>query len=59
MDLKQSLFIMISGSFIIQFFIMSALMTNKLLNIRSSVGKFYISAIMSLLMGFLELFMYD
>jgi hypothetical protein len=59
MELKQSLFIMISGSFIIQFFIMSALMTNKLLNIRSTVGKFYISLIMALLMGFLELFMYD
>lgn len=59
MELKQSLFIMISGSFIIQFFIMSALMTNKLLNIRSTLGKFYISVIMALLMGFLELFMYD
>ena len=59
MELKQSLFIMISGSFIIQFFIMSALMTNKLLNIRSSVGKFYISVIMALLMGLLEVAMYD
>ena len=59
MELKQSLFIMISGSFVIQFFIMSALMTNKLLNIRSSVGKFYISVIMALLMGLLEVAMYD
>ena len=59
MDQKQSLFIMISGSFIIQFFIMSKLMTNNLLNIRSSVGKFYISVIMAVLMGLLELFMYD
>ena len=59
MQLQQSLFIMLFGSFAIQFFIMSSLMTNKSLNIRSSVGKFYISAIMSLLMGFLELFMYD
>jgi len=59
MELKLSLFIMISGSFIIQFVIMSALMTNNLLNIRSSVGKFYISVIMALLMGLLEVAMYD
>ena len=59
MDLKQSLFIMISGSFIIQFVIMSALMTNNPLNIRSSVGKFYISVIMAILMGLLEVAMYD
>lgn len=59
MELKQSLFIMISGSFVIQFVIMSALMTNKMLNIRSSVGKFYISTIMALLMGILEVGMYD
>jgi tyrosine-protein phosphatase YwqE len=38
---------------------MSALMTNKPLNIRSSVGKFYISVIMALLMGLLEVAMYD
>lgn len=59
MELKQSLFIMISGSFVIQFVIMSTLMTNKMLNIRSSVGKFYISTIMALLMGILEVGMYD
>lgn len=59
MDLKQSLFIMISGSFIIQFVIMSSLMTNNPLNIRSSVGKFYISVIMAILMGLLEVAMYD
>ena len=34
-------------------------MTNKPLNIRSSVGKFYISVIMALLMGLLEVAMYD
>jgi hypothetical protein len=50
---------MMSGSFVIQFFIMSALMTNKTLNIRASLGKFYISVIMALLMGFLVLCMYD
>ena len=34
-------------------------MTNKLLNIRSTLGKFYISVIMGLLMGILEVSMYD
>ena len=59
MYLHQSLFFMLFGSFVIQFFIMSVLMTNKLLNIRSTIGKFYISCIMALLMGFLEVLMYD
>jgi len=59
MDLNKSLFIMILGSFVIQFFIMSTLMTNKIPNIRSSIGKFYISIIMALLMAFLEVGMYD
>jgi hypothetical protein len=59
MYLQKSLFFMLFGSFVIQFFIMSALMTNKLLNIRSSIGKFYISCIMALLMGILEVAMYD
>ena len=59
MDLNKSIFIMILGSFIIQFFIMCTLMTNKLLNIRSTLGKFYISVIMGLLMGILEVSMYD
>ena len=59
MDLKISLLIMILGSFIIQFFLMSLLMTNTSLNIRSSLGKFYMSVIMALLMGILEVGMYD
>lgn len=59
MYLQQSLFFMLFGSFVIQFFIMSTLMTNKLLNIRSTIGKFYISCIMALLMGLLEIGMYD
>ena len=59
MYLQKSLFFMLFGSFIIQFFIMSALMTNKLLNIRSSIGKFYLSCIMALLMGLLEVAMHD
>ena len=59
MDLRQSLLIMVLGSFVIQFFIMSTIMTNKSLNIRPSVGKFYMSVVMALLMGLLEVAMYD
>jgi hypothetical protein len=59
MELKMSLLIMILGSFIIQFFLMSFLMTNTSLNIRPSLGKFYMSVIMALLMGIIEVGMYD
>jgi hypothetical protein len=59
MELKQSLIIMILGSFVIQFFLMSILMTNKSLNIRASLGKFYMSCIMAFTMGILEVGMYD
>ena len=59
MELKMSLLIMILGSFIIQFFLMSLLMTNTSLNVRPSLGKFYMSIIMALLMGLLEVGMYD
>jgi len=38
---------------------MSLIMTNSINNITFSIGKFYISVIMALLMGFLEVFMFD
>ena len=50
---------MMIGSFIIQYFIMSAIMTNAPTNIRATTGKFYISIIMALLMGILEVGMHD
>ena len=59
MELKQSVVIMIFASFIIQFFLMSTLMTNTPLNIRPSLGKFYMSVVMALLMGLVEVVMYD
>lgn len=59
MELKNSLIIMILGSFIIHFFLMSILMTNNSLNIRASLGKFYMSCIMAFTMGILEVGMYD
>ena len=59
MDLYYSLWAMLIGSFIIQFFFMSSIMTNSFENITFSVGKFYMSCIMALLMGFIEVGMYD
>ena len=59
MELKYSLYTMIIGSFIIQFIVMSCIMTNSYKNITFSVGKFYMSVIMALLMGLLEVLIFD
>jgi Ca2+/Na+ antiporter len=59
MELGYSLWFMMGGSFIIQMFIMSFIMTDSPKNITFSVGKFYMSVIMALLMGLLEVFMFD
>lgn len=50
---------MMISSFIIQMFVMSSIMTNSYKNITFSLGKFYMSVIMALLMGILEVLMYD
>ena len=59
MELTYSLWFMMIGSFIIQMLVMSLIMTNSSSNITLSVGKFYMSVIMALLMGLLEVLMYD
>jgi hypothetical protein len=59
MDLYYSLWTMLIASFIIQFFFMGFIMTNSPKNITFSVGKFYMSCIMALLMGLIEVGMYD
>lgn len=59
MELTYSIWFMTIGSFIIQIFIMSFIMTNSYNNITFSIGKFYISVIMALFMGILEVLMYD
>jgi len=48
-----------AASFFIQYIIMSLIMTNSASNVTFSVGKFYISVIMALLMGFVEVSMFD
>ncbi len=50
---------MMIGSFLLQMFVMSGIMTNSPTNITFSMGKFYMSAIMALLMGLLEVLMFD
>ena len=59
MELTYSLWFMMIGSFIIQMFVMSFIMTNSVNNITFSVGKFYMSVIMALLMGLIEVLMFD
>jgi hypothetical protein len=59
MELMYSLWFMMIGSFIIQILVMGLIMTNSYKNITFSVGKFYMSVIMALLMGLLEVLMYD
>jgi len=59
LKMKYSITLMVILSFLTQYFVMSLLMTNNLQNIRNSLSKFYISAIMGLLMGILEVVMYD
>ena len=59
MKLIYSLWFMMISSFIIQMFVMSSIMTNSYKNITFSLGKFYMSVIMALLMGILEALMYD
>ena len=59
MNLSHSIWFMMVGSFITQYFVMSIIMTNSINNITFSLGKFYISVIMALLMGLLEVIMYD
>lgn len=59
MDLFYSLWFMMISSFFIQFIVMSLIMTNTASNITFSMGKFYMSCIMALLMGVIEVGMND
>ncbi len=59
MELTYSLWFMMISSFIIQFIFMSSIMTNSYQNITFSIGKFYLSVIMALLMGLIEVIMFD
>lgn len=59
MHFYHSLFMMFLTSFIIQYYIMSYIMTNEVKYITNSYGKIYISIIMGLLMILTEIYMHD
>ena len=59
MNLLPSILFMMFFSFIIQYYIMSLIMTNDVTNIRNSLGKLYISTMMAFLMGIVEVMMHD
>ena len=59
MELTYSLWFMMICSFIIQLTVMSGIMTNSYKNITFSIGKFYMSVIMAVLMGIIEVMMFD
>ena len=59
MSLLQSVVFMMLLSFFIQYYVMSVIMTNDITNIRNSLGKAYMSGIMALLMGIVEVAMND
>lgn len=59
MDLWFSFWFMMVSSFVIQMTVMSVIMTNSYSDITFSVGKFYMATVMALLMGGVEVLMYD
>ena len=59
MRIAHTLLVMFLGSFIIQYFLMSSIMTNSFENMRNSLGKVYLSVIMGLYMMVLEIMMHD
>ena len=59
MRILHTMIFMFIGSFIIQYFLMSSIMSNNFSNITNSLGKVYLSVIMGLYMILLEIMMHD
>lgn len=59
MKLTYRLILMFIGSFIIQYFLIPPIMVNSIKDITNNVGKFYTVIIMCLLMGTLDVIMFD
>ena len=59
MFLAHSVWYMMICSFLVQLIGMSLIMTNNLTHITFTTGKFYISVIMALIMGLIEVLMND
>jgi hypothetical protein len=59
MRLFHTLVLMFLGSFFIQYYLMSVIMSQSFENVRNSYGKFYLTVTMGLFMTLLEIFMHD
>jgi hypothetical protein len=59
MRLTHTMIMMFIGSFLIQYFVMSPIMSYKIENITNSLGKVYLSTLMGLFMILLEIAMHD
>ena len=59
MRLTHTMIMMFIGSFLIQYFVMSPIMSYKTENITNSLGKVYLSTLMGLFMILLEIAMHD
>ena len=59
MRLHYAVIFMIIASFMIQYIFMSMIMTNDLTNVKNSLSKVYLSSIMGITMGIIEVVMYD
>jgi len=59
MKITHTIIIMFFSSFIIQYFLMPAIMVNKYSYVTNNLGKVYMSIIMGLCMVFIEVMMHD
>lgn len=59
MRILHTIVIMFIGSFIIQYLLMSAIMSNSISNVTNSLGKVYLATIMGLYMVLIEIAMRD
>jgi hypothetical protein len=59
MRIKETIIVMFITGFLIQYFFMSTVVTDKFTNIRHSYGKVYLSVIMAVAMIVIEVMMHD
>ena len=59
MRIKETIIVMFITGFLLQYFFMSAIITDKFTNIQNSYGKAYLSVIMAVAMIVIEVMMHD
>jgi len=59
MKITHTMVVMFIGSFLIQYFLMSAIMVENTIDVKNSIGKAYMAVIMGIYMVFLEVMMHD